>query len=118
VGPMGSGASMPGGTGPMPGNESPTRTSRVPGGGVPTQGGSIQQRKPVDASTASSGGPRTPSAGERAARLAVLWSVQAFFEAELLGSADAREWLEGPHPGPAQWTTTPAGRAAGARDGR
>ena len=119
VGPaMVSAAPMPSGTGPMPRNESPTRTSRVPGGGVPTQGGSIQQRKPVDASMASSGGPRTPSAGEGAARLAVLWSVQAFFEAELLGSADAREWLEGPHPGPAQWTTTPASRAAGARDGR
>jgi hypothetical protein len=44
--------------------------------------------------------------------------VQAFFEAELLGSADAREWLEGSHPGPAQWTTSPAGRTAGARDGR
>jgi hypothetical protein len=67
---------------------------------------------------APSGAPRALSAGERAARLAVLWSVQAFFEAELLGNADAREWLEGPHPGPVQWTTTPAGRAAGARDGR
>jgi hypothetical protein len=119
VGPaLPSGAPMPGGTAPMPRNESPTRTSRVPGGGVPTQGGSIQRRAPVEASMVPGGAPRTPSAGERAARLAVLWSVQAFFEAELLGSADAREWLEGPHPGPAQWTTTPAGRAAGARDGR
>ncbi len=44
--------------------------------------------------------------------MALLLSVQAFFEAELLGSSDAREWLEGPHPGPAQWTTYPAGRAA------
>jgi hypothetical protein len=50
-------------------------------------------------------------AGERAARVALLLSVQAFFEAELLGSKDAREWLEGPHPGPVQWVTYPAGRA-------
>ncbi len=118
VGPAMASAPMPGGTGPTPRNESPTRTSRVPGSGVPSQGGSIQRRAPADASMVPSGVPRAPSAGERAARLAVLWSVQAFFEAELLGSADAREWLEGPHPGPVQWTTSPAGRAAGARDGR
>ncbi len=43
--------------------------------------------------------------------MALLLSVQAFFEAELLGSKDAREWLEGPHPGPVQWATYPAGRA-------
>jgi hypothetical protein len=43
-------------------------------------------------------------------RVAVLFSVSAFFESELLGSADAREWLEGPHPGPAIWTFHPAGR--------
>ena len=48
---------------------------------------------------------------QRAARVALLLSVQAFFEAELLGSKDAREWLEGPHPGPVQWATYPAGRA-------
>jgi hypothetical protein len=113
-----SAAPLTGGSRPMPRSESPTRTDRLPGSGVPTQGGSIQERRPVDASVAPSGAPRTPSAAERAARLAVLWSVQAFFEAELLGSTDAREWLEGPHPGPAQWTTTPPGRAAGPRDGR
>jgi dienelactone hydrolase len=50
-------------------------------------------------------------ANERVSRVALLLSVTAFFEAELMGSADARDWLEGPHPGPARWTVYPAGRA-------
>jgi hypothetical protein len=66
-----------------------------------------------EGATGSMGGPRGAASvtGERAARVALLLSVQAFFEAELLGSKDAREWLEGPHPGPVQWATYPAGRA-------
>jgi hypothetical protein len=64
-----------------------------------------------------SAAPVGAATGERAARGALLLSVQAFFEAELLGSRDAREWLEGPHPGPAQWTTYVAGRPV-TRDAR
>jgi hypothetical protein len=66
----------------------------------------------MDVTTGTSAGPMgaASGAGERAARIALLLSVQAFFESELLGSRDARDWLEGPHPGPAQWTTYAAGR--------
>ena len=52
-----------------------------------------------------------------AARVALLFSISAFMEAELLGTADARDWLEGPHPGPVQWSVLPAGRAASAAAG-
>jgi len=50
----------------------------------------------------------------QAARIALVFSISAFMEAELLGTADARDWLEGPHPGPVQWSVLPAGRAAAA----
>jgi hypothetical protein len=108
-------APAPGAAGPISRSEPGTRSGRGTGAGVPSQGGSILQRAPLDRTIASGGAPRPVSAGERATRVALLWSVQAFFEAELLGNADARDWLEGPHPGPAQWSTYPAGRTAGAR---
>lgn len=98
-------------------SEPPSRGTRGPGGGSPSGKGS----PPSGAMMAQGGGADTAlgpgaapmvaaSTSERAARVALLLSVQAFFEAELLGSRDAREWLEGPHPGPAQWTTYVAGR--------
>jgi hypothetical protein len=113
--PVAGAAPAPGAAGPISRSEPGTRTGRGTGAGVPSQGGSILQRAPLDRTIASGGAPRPVSAGERATRVALLWSVQAFFEAELLGNADARDWLEGPHPGPAQWSTYPAGRTAGAR---
>jgi hypothetical protein len=92
---------------PMPPGESHSRGR--PGGGAPA-GASIAPR--ANAESQMMAMPRN-AAAERAARVAVLLSVQAFFEAQLLGNAYAREWLEGPHhPGPIQWTTYPAGRAA------
>jgi hypothetical protein len=105
-------------------SEPPSRGTRGPGGGTPTGKGS----PPSGATMAPGGGADTTmamnaapmgaaSTGERTARVALLLSVQAFFEAELLGSRDAREWLEGPHPGPAQWTTYVAGRPV-TRDAR
>ncbi len=102
--------SMPGGAGPMPRGEPPARGGRSQGGGTP-KGGATSSGGPEGAFP---GGPPgvASGAGARSARVALLLSVQAFFEAEMLGSGDAREWLDGPHPGPAQWTTYPAGRAA------
>lgn len=90
-------------------NEPTSRSGRP--GGAP-QGGSIMSHAGPEA--VIGGAPRSASmtTAERAARVALLHSVQAFFEEQLLGSADAREWLEGPHPGPAQWTTYAAGRPA------
>ncbi len=97
---------LPGG-GTTPRGEPPTRGGRAPGGGTPPMAGG-----PSGDSTSM---PDRPSGAgsvrnQQAVRVAVLFSVSAFFEAELLGSADAREWLEGPHPGPALWTFHPAGR--------
>ena len=66
-------------------------------------------------SAPSAGGSFSRSA--QAARVALLFSISAFMEAELLGNADARDWLEGPHPGPVQWSVLPAGRAAAAAAG-
>ena len=99
-------------------SEPPTRGPGGPGGSSPAGKGSPQggaMTPPgggIDVTTGTSAGPMgaASGAGERAARVALLLSVQAFFEAELLGSRDARDWLEGPHPGPAQWTTYAAGR--------
>jgi dienelactone hydrolase len=95
----------PGGPG-GPGGGTPAGKGSPPGGAMTPPGGGI------DVTTGTSTGPMgaASGAGERAARVALLLSVQAFFEAELLGSRDARDWLEGPHPGPAQWTTYAAGR--------
>jgi hypothetical protein len=118
------GPAAPTGAGPMSRSEPPSRGTRGPGGGTPTGKGS----PPSGATMAPGGGADTTmamnaasmgaaSTGERTARVALLLSVQAFFEAELLGSRDAREWLEGPHPGPAQWTTYVAGRPV-TRDAR
>ncbi len=60
--------------------------------------------------------PRTGGAASRdleASRIALNFSAVAFFEAELLRSADARDWLVGPHPGPVQWSVrAPTGTAA------
>ena len=112
------GPAGPGGAGPMSRSQPPTRGPGGPGGGTPAGKGSPQggaMTPPgggIDVTTGTSAGPMgaASGAGERAARVALLLSVQAFFESELLGSRDARDWLEGPHPGPAQWTTYAAGR--------
>ena len=112
------GPAGPGGAGPMSRSEPPTRGPARPGrryaGG---QGQSTGWRHDAagwwdrrDDGNERRADGRGVGAGERAARVALLLSVQAFFEAELLGSRDARDWLEGPHPGPAQWTTYAAGR--------
>jgi alpha-beta hydrolase superfamily lysophospholipase len=87
----------------------------------PTQGGRPQKGGPtVTMQSAGAGGPDAmfgaPGQGaagarnEQLARVALIFSVSAFFESELLRSADARDWLEGPHPGPVQWAVLPAGR--------
>ena len=96
----------------MPRGEPAQRTTRNPGATLPgggAQQGSLLPQRPHQNMP---GAPRSaaPTPGDRSARVALLLSVQAFFEARLLGNADAREWLEGPHPGPAQWTTYAAGR--------
>lgn len=122
------GPAAPAGAGPMSRSEPPTRGTRGPGSpgggtqpgkGNPPSGAMMTPGGASDATMAMSGGPMgvAPGSGDRAARVALLLTVQAFFEAELLGSRDAREWLEGPHPGPAQWTTYVAGRPV-ARDAR
>jgi dienelactone hydrolase len=113
------GPPAPAGATPMSRSEPPTRGTRGPGGGTPAGKGTSPGGAPMspggeaDTMLTTSGRPMgaASSTGERAARVALLLSVQAFFEAELLGSREAREWLEGPHPGPAQWTTYSAGRA-------
>jgi len=91
----------------------PNRGGRDPRGGPPAGGSPQGGARPMTSPDAAMGLPATPPSGanERASRIALLLSVMAFFESELTGSADAREWLEGPHPGPAQWTFYPAGRA-------
>jgi alpha-beta hydrolase superfamily lysophospholipase len=92
----------------------PNRGGRDPRGGPPPAGGSSAVGAPRTAAgpDIAMGLPVTPagSANERASRVALLFSVVAFFETELTANSDAREWLEGPHPGPAQWTIYPAGR--------
>ena len=100
-------------TGSMPRSEPAQRTSRNTGATLPgagTQQGSLLAQRP-SANLQNAPRPAGTSPGDRAARVALLLSVQAFFEAQLLGDVDARDWLEGPHPGPAQWKTYPAGRA-------
>jgi hypothetical protein len=56
----------------------------------------------------------TSADNERVSMIATMLSLRAFLEAELLGNADAREWLEGRHPGPVQWATYAAGRSGAA----
>ncbi len=97
---------LPGG-GTTPRGEPPTRGGRAPGGGTPPMTGG-PSGDPTSMPDRPSGARSVRS--QQAERVAVLFSVTAFFESELLGSADAREWLEGPHPGPALWTFHPAGR--------
>jgi hypothetical protein len=87
--------------------EPPSRGGRAPGGGTPSMAGG-PSGDPTSMQDRPSGAGSVRN--QQAARVAVLFSVSAFFESELLGSADAREWLEGPHPGPALWTIHPAGR--------
>lgn len=102
----------PAGSGTMSRGDSSTR-SRPPAGmpsGSAVPQGSLLARRPGP-ETANTARPAGTGPGDRAARVALLLSVQAFFEAQLLGSGDARDWLEGPHPGPVQWTSHPAPRA-------
>jgi dienelactone hydrolase len=97
---------LPGG-GTTPRGEPPTRGGRAPGGGTPPMAGG-PSGNPTSMPDRPSGAGSVRN--QQAVRVAVLFSLTAFFESELLGSADAREWLEGPHPGPALWTFHPAGR--------
>lgn len=98
----------------------PPRGGREPGGGRPGGAGPLSGPAAGAAPGMPASGPlpRSPAEtaalarSDSAARIALLFSLSAFFEVELLGNADAREWLEGPHPGPAQWTLHPPGRAA------
>ncbi|HTN49119.1 MAG TPA: hypothetical protein VMK32_06790 [Burkholderiaceae bacterium] len=93
--------------------EPQNRSGRGSGGGGPSAGGG--PGGPSEAMMSPSAGAPSMARNVQAARVAVLFSISAFFEAELLNSADARDWLEGPHPGPAQWSTLPAGRAVAAQ---
>lgn len=85
-------------------------TDSLPGllGGMtgPKGGGDAPARMP-DA-------PQRPSPAasrnEQASRIALLFTTTAWFETELLDSADAREWLQSEHPGPVTWTFHPNGR--------
>jgi hypothetical protein len=82
-------------------------------GGRPQKGGPTVTMQSAGGTDAMLGAPRQGAAGarnEQLARVALIFSVSAFFESELLRSADARDWLEGPHPGPVQWAVLPAGR--------
>ena len=89
-------------------SEPTSRGGGRPQGSPPAQGaGPGGEREMID------GPPGTLGGGGRnaqVARVAVVFSVSAFFESELLRSTDARDWLEGPHPGPVQWVVLPAGR--------
>lgn len=88
---------------------SPSRREAGGGGGQGGAGGTSVMGGPPGSD------PRTPPAASRdaeAARIALHFSTVAFFEAELLRSADARDWLVGPHPAPVQWSVRPAGAAA------
>ena len=100
----------------LPRGDAPNRGGRdprsgPPPGGNPPAGATRTTMMNADGAMGLPGNPASV-ANNRAVRVALLLSVLAFLESELAGSADARDWLEGPHPGPAQWTVYPAGRAA------
>jgi hypothetical protein len=95
----------------MPRGDAPDRSGRGPAGGAPTGAGPPAGMAPPMARDAVASDARADAAG----RTALLFSLVAFFEAELLRNADAREWLEGTHPPPAQWTLLRAGRSAPAQ---
>jgi hypothetical protein len=91
----------------------PSKGGAGGGGGLRPTGGPSAGATQIGGPPEGVGGTAPAfSRNAQAARTAVLFSLSAFFEAELLNSADARDWLEGPHPGPAQWTFMPPGRAA------
>lgn len=79
-----------------------------PGGGPPamTGGGDAPARMPDAAQRPSPAASRN----EQASRIALLFTTTAWFEIELLGSTDAREWLQSAHPGPVTWTFYSNGR--------
>jgi hypothetical protein len=105
-----------GATGPrLPPSTSAQREPPNRSGRGPATGAAGAPPDVVMMSAPSAGGSFSRSA--QAARVALLFSISAFMEAELLGNADARDWLEGPHPGPVQWSVLPAGRAAAAAAG-
>ena len=110
--PAGSSASAPA-LPPLPRGESGGRGERPQGGMGPPIQGAAPAARPM------AGGAPGPTAADyryaQVVRAAVVFSVSAFFEAELLRSADARDWLEGPHPGPVQWSVLPAGRPGATR---
>jgi len=96
---------------PSPIMHEPTKGGGAGGGGAGRPaGGATQMGGPTEGM--GSGAAPAFNRNLQAARTAVLFSLSAFFETELLNSADARDWLEGPHPGPAQWSFMPPGRAA------
>lgn len=97
---------------------------RGPGGGSggPSGGGGGAPSGGMGGSSAMGGppksDPRMSAASSRdvdAARTALHFSTIAFFEAELLRSSDARDWLVGPHPAPVQWNVRAAGGASATR---
>ncbi len=90
--------------------EPPNRSGRGPATGATSAPPDVVMMSAPSASASL-------SRSAQAARVALLFSISAFLEAELLGTADARDWLEGPHPGPVQWSVLPAGRAAAAAAG-
>lgn len=81
------------------------------GGGMPPGMGSREGQ------AQGTGGVQRPAAAmvrnEQLSRNALLFTTTAWFEIELLGSADAREWLDGPHPGPVTWTLYANGKPLG-----
>jgi len=91
---------------PLPRGEGPGQSGRAQKGGPTTQSGDTADPGPMFGAGPGSGGGRN----EQVARAALIFSVSAFFEWQLLRNADAREWLEGPHPGPVLWAALPAGR--------
>ncbi len=107
-----------GATGPrLPPNPSTQHEQPNRSGRGPAPGASGATGAPPDAVMNAPSASASLSRSALAARVALLFSISAFMEAELLGTADARDWLEGPHPGPVQWSVLPAGRAAAAAAG-
>lgn len=103
-GPGGGGSRSPGGGASGPGGSSPTGIHRDDGGGM---GGPTTMSGPPGARD-----PRLAGVASRdaeVARTALHFSTVAFFEADLLGSTNARDWLVGPHPAPVQWSVRSAG---------
>jgi hypothetical protein len=98
----------------MPPNTSTQHEPSNRSGRGPATGAMGATGAPPDAMTNAPPASASVVRSAQAARVALLFSISAFMEAELLGTADARDWLEGPHPGPVQWSVLPAGRAAAA----